>query len=244
MEPDTFLHSWEVIAAILATDATDGISDDKIKFGICSCIHFIIVNLLLLFFCFINFLVLLLFSYCLHTIGILCDFGLPVMHRNVRYNCRLFALNRKLIMLKPKMSLASDGNYRENRWFNAWEHVRYVHRERKKNIKQIDNNKKQTANEKKLNCILPLMVIIREITTMNKPPHTYTLKGNAISIFHMREKHKLMFPLLSDYSFFFAQTSRRLSSSAYDSGIDRPGVYSHWRWRHCTARYRSFFRDM
>ncbi|CAE8594799.1 unnamed protein product, partial [Polarella glacialis] len=29
------------------------------------------------------------------TDGIICDVGLPIMHRNVSYNCRIFLLNRK-----------------------------------------------------------------------------------------------------------------------------------------------------
>ena len=28
------------------------------------------------------------------TDGILCDIGMPVMHRNVPYNCRVWAVNR------------------------------------------------------------------------------------------------------------------------------------------------------
>ena len=57
-----------------------------------------------------------------HTDGILCDIGMPVMHRNVRYNCRVFVLDGKVLLIRPKMVLASDGNYREHRWFAAWEH--------------------------------------------------------------------------------------------------------------------------
>ena len=58
------------------------------------------------------------------TDDILCDVGMPIMHKNVRYNCRVFLLNGKVLFIKPKMFLAADGNYRENRWFEAWEHVR------------------------------------------------------------------------------------------------------------------------
>ena len=57
-----------------------------------------------------------------HTDGILCDIGMPVMHKNVRYNCRVFVLDGKVLLIRPKMFLASDGNYREHRWFAAWEH--------------------------------------------------------------------------------------------------------------------------
>ena len=56
-----------------------------------------------------------------YTEGILCDIGMPVMHKNVRYNCRVFVLDGKLLLIRPKMVLAGDGNYREHRWFVAWE---------------------------------------------------------------------------------------------------------------------------
>ena len=57
-----------------------------------------------------------------HTDGILCDIGMPVMHKNVRYNCRVFVLDGEILLIRPKMILASDGNYREHRWFAAWTH--------------------------------------------------------------------------------------------------------------------------
>ena len=53
--------------------------------------------------------------------GILCDIGMPVMHKNVRYNCRVFVLDGKLLLIRPKLILAGDGNYREPRWFAAWQ---------------------------------------------------------------------------------------------------------------------------
>ena len=46
------------------------------------------------------------------TDGIVCDIGLPVIHRGVRYNCRLFILDRRLLLIRPKMAMADDGNYR------------------------------------------------------------------------------------------------------------------------------------
>ena len=55
-----------------------------------------------------------------HTEGILCDIGMPVMHKNVRYNCRVFVLDGELLLIRPKLILAGDGNYREPRWFAAW----------------------------------------------------------------------------------------------------------------------------
>ncbi|XP_057520438.1 glutamine-dependent NAD(+) synthetase [Amaranthus tricolor] len=54
------------------------------------------------------------------TDGILCSFGMPVIYRSQRYNCQVLCMNRKVIMIRPKMWLANDGNYRELRWFTAW----------------------------------------------------------------------------------------------------------------------------
>ncbi|XP_057173238.1 glutamine-dependent NAD(+) synthetase isoform X8 [Ursus arctos] len=48
----------------------------------------------------------------------------PVMHRNVRYNCRVIFLNRRVLLIRPKMALANEGNYRELRWFTPWSRSR------------------------------------------------------------------------------------------------------------------------
>ena len=57
---------------------------------------------------------------------ILLDIGMPVRHRNVRYNCRVIIYNRKILLIRPKMWLANDGNYREMRYFTPWQRPRYV----------------------------------------------------------------------------------------------------------------------
>ena len=54
------------------------------------------------------------------TANIVCDVGMPVLHRGVRYNCRVFCLNGKILLIRPKLFMADDGNYRETRWFTAW----------------------------------------------------------------------------------------------------------------------------
>lgn len=54
------------------------------------------------------------------TEDILCSIGMPIIHAGVRYNCQVFCLNRRILMIRPKMALANDGNYREFRWFSAW----------------------------------------------------------------------------------------------------------------------------
>ena len=54
------------------------------------------------------------------TNDILLVIGTPVIHRGVRYNTMTFISNGKIILIRPKINLADDGNYREARWFNSW----------------------------------------------------------------------------------------------------------------------------
>jgi NAD+ synthase (glutamine-hydrolysing) len=45
----------------------------------------------------------------------------PVMFPDGRrYNCRLTLYNDKILCIRPKLTLADTGNYREPRWFSAW----------------------------------------------------------------------------------------------------------------------------
>ncbi|KAI0109155.1 NAD+ synthase [Nemania sp. FL0031] len=50
----------------------------------------------------------------------LVDIGMGCRHRNVRYNCRVLCTYKKILFIRPKMSLANDGLYREARHFTAW----------------------------------------------------------------------------------------------------------------------------
>uniref|UniRef100_A0A182N052 Glutamine-dependent NAD(+) synthetase n=1 Tax=Anopheles dirus TaxID=7168 RepID=A0A182N052_9DIPT len=52
--------------------------------------------------------------------GMLIDVGMPVQHRNVAYNCRVAFYNGRLVLIRPKMIMCDDGNYRETRWFSPW----------------------------------------------------------------------------------------------------------------------------
>ena len=47
-----------------------------------------------------------------HTKDIVCDIGMPILHCGVRYNCRVYLVDGKVLLIRPKMSLADDGNYR------------------------------------------------------------------------------------------------------------------------------------
>jgi len=52
--------------------------------------------------------------------NILVDIGMPIVHKDVKYNCRVFFFNKKILLIRPKLHLANDGNYREARWFTPW----------------------------------------------------------------------------------------------------------------------------
>ena len=41
---------------------------------------------------------------------ILLDIGMPVVHRNNRFNCRIICLNGQILLIRPKLWLAEDGN--------------------------------------------------------------------------------------------------------------------------------------
>jgi len=52
--------------------------------------------------------------------NILIVIGCPVIHKDVRYNTNFYIFNGKIVLIRPKMLLADDGNYREARWFTPW----------------------------------------------------------------------------------------------------------------------------
>ncbi|XP_055587043.1 glutamine-dependent NAD(+) synthetase isoform X2 [Uranotaenia lowii] len=80
-EPDTYLHSWEILLEIMMSP-------------VCQ--------------------------------NMLIDVGMPVQHRNVSYNCRVVFHNKQILLVRPKMAMCDDGNYRETRWFTAWTKKRQV----------------------------------------------------------------------------------------------------------------------
>jgi len=55
------------------------------------------------------------------TDGMLCDFGMPILFAGARYNCRILCQDKKILLIRPKTSLADQGNYREGRYFTAYQ---------------------------------------------------------------------------------------------------------------------------
>lgn len=89
---DTVLHSWEVLAKILSSEETSGIVCDIGMY-------------------------VLRWHICLLSSLSFCR---PVVHKNVIYNCRVIIHDKKILLIRPKMWLANDGNYRELRYFTPW----------------------------------------------------------------------------------------------------------------------------
>lgn len=54
------------------------------------------------------------------TYEILLDIGMPIIYKNKRYNCRILSYNGMILLIRPKIYLANDGNYREMRYFTPW----------------------------------------------------------------------------------------------------------------------------
>ncbi|CAI5756746.1 unnamed protein product [Candida verbasci] len=59
------------------------------------------------------------------THGILLDIGVPIIHNSIKYNCRIISYNGKILLIRPKLYLANDGNYREMRYFTPWNRPKY-----------------------------------------------------------------------------------------------------------------------
>jgi NAD+ synthase (glutamine-hydrolysing) len=52
--------------------------------------------------------------------NMICDFGMPIYYKGVRYNCRIICYHRQILLIRPKTAMADDGNYRESRYFTAY----------------------------------------------------------------------------------------------------------------------------
>lgn len=59
-------------------------------------------------------------------LGILVFTGMPVMYRGVLYNCTIAFYNHEIVLIKPKMHLANELNYREMRYFVNWKRERHT----------------------------------------------------------------------------------------------------------------------
>lgn len=71
-----------------------------------------------------------LYSHCWETVlevlktgyseKVVIDLGMPILHRSVAYNCKVILFKGKVLLIRPKMHLADEGNYREKRFFMGY----------------------------------------------------------------------------------------------------------------------------
>lgn len=59
------------------------------------------------------------------THGIILDIGIPIIHKTIKYNCRVISYDGQILLIRPKLYLANDGNYREMRYFTPWSRPKY-----------------------------------------------------------------------------------------------------------------------
>ena len=52
---------------------------------------------------------------------IIIDVGMAVIKDGCLFNCRVILINGKIVLIRPKTKLAGNGNYREDRYFTAWQ---------------------------------------------------------------------------------------------------------------------------
>ncbi|MCP4520816.1 MAG: NAD(+) synthase [Cytophagales bacterium] len=55
-----------------------------------------------------------------HTKDIAVIIGLPILHKQVRYNCACIVQNQEILGFYAKNHLANDGVHYEPRWFSSW----------------------------------------------------------------------------------------------------------------------------
>ncbi|XP_050227068.1 glutamine-dependent NAD(+) synthetase-like [Mercurialis annua] len=53
--------------------------------------------------------------------GILCSIGMLLLNKSELYNCQIFCMNRKILMIRPKMRLANGDSSIEFRYFRPWD---------------------------------------------------------------------------------------------------------------------------
>ncbi|KAG8373102.1 hypothetical protein BUALT_Bualt12G0135700 [Buddleja alternifolia] len=51
---------------------------------------------------------------------------MSVIKGSESYNCQVLCLNRNVVMIRQKIWLANDGNYKELRWFIAWKQKEHL----------------------------------------------------------------------------------------------------------------------
>lgn len=120
-----------------------------------------------------------------YTDNIVCDLGCVVIYNNCLYNCRVFIYKRKVLLIRPKMILADDGNYRESRWFTKWtKGSELVDFYLPQCIKQFNDQKtvKMGVSIIKFDDVEICSEICEELWVSKSPSHDLCLNGAEIII--------------------------------------------------------------
>lgn len=115
---DTYLHSWEVLGQILTSKEAEGMLLDVgmyATFTVCTQAALPAYSA----FCLLSGYTVRFYDMLL-TANHQIMTNRPVLHKNVKYNCRIIIQDSKILLIRPKMFMANDGNYRELRWFTPW----------------------------------------------------------------------------------------------------------------------------
>lgn len=118
-EPDTFLHSWEVLLELMMSSHSQNMLIDvgmPIQ-------HF---NVACEFSWFRRFPENSRKSGKNSRLFVGKTMYLYIQIFQTLDNCRVIFYNKKIVLIRPKMLMCDDGNYRETRWFTAWTKTRQV----------------------------------------------------------------------------------------------------------------------
>ena len=137
---------------------------------------------------------------------ILLDIGMPVMHRNVRYNCRIIIFNGQILLIRPKLYLAEGGNYREMRFFTPWGRPGHVEKFfLPRMIQDIVGKKTTTIGDAVISCQDTVVgcETCEELFTPNAPHGQMSLNGieiftNSSGSHHELRKLKTRYDLINE----------------------------------------------
>lgn len=51
---------------------------------------------------------------------------MPIKHGNFRYNCSVFILDGKILLIQPQKTRRNEQNYRDARYFDLWKQDNHV----------------------------------------------------------------------------------------------------------------------
>jgi len=128
------------------------------------------------------------------TINILCSFGMPVLYNQVLYNCVIYIFNNEILLIRPKKSLCSNGNYRETRYFTPWQKDKKITSfNLPHNIYKVNNQKTTIFGDAiiSFNDIKIGTEMCEELWTPNSPNIDLGLQGVSIICNSSASHHQL-----------------------------------------------------